>query len=95
MPRRKEKRPHFKSKEITILDCTPGNFDGEHGEDCTIITIGDKNSIDNLVLTLDDTRKLAAKLLISLYTAHDDFAEKILEGFFPTDEEGYFHWPRD
>ena len=33
MSEEQEERAKFKSHEITILDCTPGNFDHDDGED--------------------------------------------------------------
>ena len=46
-------------------------------------------------MTLDDTRRLAVKLLVSLWTADDDFAGRVLDQMFPHDQDGRFLWPRD
>lgn len=95
--RNKEKRARFNSVECVFLDCTPGNADHARGAPISIVTLAGKRSGDifPVMLTLADTRKVAVELLVSLYTAEDTFAEKVLMEMFPDNDEGHFHWPKD
>jgi hypothetical protein len=93
MPKR-SKRPTFKSEGVALLDCTPGNYDG-NGDPATIITVISNHTgeVQPLVIDLNDTRKLTVRLLASLNTADDEFAARLLMQMFPHDQSGRFHWP--
>ena len=87
----------FKSRGVTFLACIPGNFGSVKGEAATLITLAGNGTgdVEQVVMTLDDTRRLAVKLLVSLWTADDDFAGRVLDQMFPHDQDGRFLWPRD
>lgn len=88
-------RTTFRSKDVTLLTCKPGNFDHADGEPATIITVmgNSTGDIEPLVINLADTRTLIVNLLGSLWTNDDEFAGDVLRAMFPCDDDGYFHWP--
>ena len=94
MPR-KTKRPRFLSKRMMFIACEAGNLRHENGDTIAIITLAGKESGDIMpvFLTMKDTQRLAAELLIALWTNDDDFAGKVLMEKFPHDQNGHFHWP--
>jgi hypothetical protein len=85
----------FISNDKTVLYCNPGRFDSTEGARNTIITVMGNRSgdVENVAISLDDSRKLAVALLVSLCTADDPFASRILD-YFPYDEDGRWHWPK-
>lgn len=89
----KDERPEFYAFPITLMSCTPGNYDHADGERAIIVTVAKKDSIEPLVLNIRDTRKLVTGLLVSLATYEDQFAQKLLDGHFPDDGDGNFVWP--
>ena len=91
----KKPRPKFKARAVTYMACEAGNQSGEHGEPISILTLAEQASGDvfPVFLTMDDTRRLAASLLVALWTNDDDFAEQVLAAHFPHDEEGRYYWP--
>jgi hypothetical protein len=50
--------------------------------------------IENIAMSLADTRKLTVGALVSLSTAGDEFADRVLD-LFPSDAEGKWHWPSE
>jgi hypothetical protein len=81
----------FLSKQMTFLHSSPGRFNDSEGEPCTLITLASSDTIDPIAISLEDTRRLTVRLLNSLSTAEDEFAEKLLENFPSTD--GIYCWP--
>lgn len=94
---RVEDRESFESKYVTLLTCSPGSLRDLGGESCTVITVvGHKSGdIEHLSINLKDSRELAVRILASLYTADDEFAEKVLEVMFPIGDDGHPHWPKE
>jgi hypothetical protein len=93
-----QEKPHeFQSHEMMLLTCTPGDADYLGGMPISIITLMEKRtgSIQPIMLTLEDSRKLAVLLLASLYSSNDEFAGEVLERSFPVSNDGYFSWPKD
>jgi hypothetical protein len=90
---KRNKKRTFKSKEVTLMHCTPGNYDHEDGEEGTIITVATPDlEIMPMIINLNDTRKLIPLLLSSLFTANDKFAEEIVQ-HFPINDKGHPYWP--
>ncbi|HEX8911945.1 MAG TPA: hypothetical protein VF796_06265 [Humisphaera sp.] len=89
----REERPEFYAIRAVLMSCTPVNYDGPKGEPASVVTIARKDAIEPLVFSMDDTRKLVTKLLVSLATYGDEHAEKVLDEMFPADSEGNFIWP--
>lgn len=88
-----EERQYFHGIVVTLLNCQPGNYDHAKGEPNSIVTIARKNTIEPLLFTLDDTKKLVAKLLVSLATYDDVLAQRLLDDHFSGDDDGNFVWP--
>jgi hypothetical protein len=78
-----------------VAEEEPANYDHDNGEPSTVITLAHVDDIEPIVLSLDDSRRLAAQLLVALFTNDDEFAKKVLEAHFPHDKDGHYHWPRD
>ena len=89
----KEERPEYYAIAVTLLHCTAANYEHAKGERACIVTIGRKAVIEPLVFSMDDSRKLVTRLLVALATNKDEFARKLLDDNFPTDEEHDFRWP--
>ncbi len=85
--------PEFHVVVVHLMDCAPGNFDRPDGTAATIVTIARGHMIEPLVFSLDDSRRLATKLLVSLATAENQFARKLLDEHFGANADGYFIWP--
>lgn len=88
-----DERPEFYAIAVSLMNCTPGNYDHQDGEPATIVTVARKDSIEPLVFSLDDTRSLVTKLLVSLATYDDEFAQQLLDNNFGADDDGNFVWP--
>ena len=91
-----DERPEFYAHNLTVLNCAPGNCDHAHGEPATIITTarGRDGAITPWVISVRDSRLLAVKLIVSLATSGDEFAQMLLDTHFPADAHGNFMWPR-
>jgi len=96
MNKQRGERPEFYVRKVCLLNCTSGNLDSATGEPATIITLGSIKdaSVNPLVLDMRDSRLLAVKLLVALATNHDEFARKVLDELFPSNEDGDFCWPK-
>lgn len=89
-----EERPEFHAASVHILNYTPGNYDHADGEPASILTIARRNmTIEPLVFSTADTKKLITKALVTLATYDDPLAQKVLDKYFDADDEGDFHWP--
>lgn len=92
--RRSGERPEFWASNVVLLNCMPGNYDGAKGEPAVIVTVGTRSGdVSPLVLNLDDSQKLVAKLLVALATNDDKFAQFLLDKHFAADAKGHFKWP--
>lgn len=92
-----DERAEFYVRTVSVMDCTPGNYDHAAGEPASIITLGNIKSgeINPWALSMRDSRLLAVKLLVALATNHDKFAQRVLDEQFAANEEGEFVWPND
>jgi hypothetical protein len=88
-------RPEFYARNVSVLNCTGGNFDHAEGEPASIITLSRvmDGEISPWAISIRDSKLLAVKLLIALATNDDAFAQHLLDQHFPADEEGDFIWP--
>ena len=87
----KNKRPRFRAKEVTLLECEPGSFD-DNGEAATVITLATKSHIEPVVINLADSRKLVVEMLVCLHSNDDEIAAKILADSFSV-KDGQYCWP--
>lgn len=91
-----DERPEYYAVEVCLLDCAPGNFDHATGAPASVVTIGKNDmSVEPLVFTIEDTKNLAVKALVSLATYDDRFAQRLLDDFFAADDQGRFIWPSE
>ena len=88
-----EERPEFFAIQVSLMNCTPGNYDHAEGDPASIVTIARKDTIEPLVFSMDDTKALVTKLLVSLATYDDTFAQKLLDDNFSADDDGNFVYP--
>lgn len=79
----KEERPEYYGIVVQLLHGVPAHYDHPDGEPASIVAIGRKGLIEPLVFSTRDTQRLVAALLVSLATANDEFAQKVLDGNFP------------
>ena len=91
------RRPLFKAQGTAVLSCIPGNHGRPDGEPATIITlvVTATGVVEPIVIGLDDTRRLAVRLLTPFWTADDDFAGRVLDQMFSSDDQGSVGWPQD
>lgn len=91
----KAERPEFLARNVSVLNCTPGNCHHADGEPASIITLGHvlNDEINPWVISMHDSRLLVVSLLVVLATNDDDFAQRLLDQHFPADEDGTFKWP--
>lgn len=89
-----EERPEYYALPVVVLNYTPGNYDHAAGDPASILTIAKRDmSIESLVFTMSDTKRLVARALVTLATYHDPLAEKLLDDCFEGDDDGNFVWP--
>lgn len=95
MPDTVEERPEYYAVKVRLMDCKPGNYETADGVPAVIATISRAGGdvIEPLVFPMDDARELATKILVSLATNEDDFAENLLNNNFGADDDGNFVWP--
>lgn len=90
-----DERAEFTARPVCVLDCQPGNYDSPDGDPASIITLSDRRGlVCPWAISAADSRLLAVKLLVSLASQGDEFAQKVLDDEFPADEQGHFIWPR-
>lgn len=91
-----EQRPEYHAVPVVVLNYAPANCDHADGEPASTLSIaGTDGSIQPLVFSIQDTRKLVTRALITLATYDDPLAEKMLDKFFESDDEGNFCWPEE
>ena len=87
----------FKSRHVTFLAYLSSNVGNVRDKAAPLITLAgnDTGDVEQLVTSIDDTRRLAVKLLASAWAANDEFAGHVPGQMFATDSEGRFVWPPD
>lgn len=89
-----DERAKFYTTEVTLMNCTPGNYDHPEGEPNAIVTVARPDSIEPMTFKLGDVRTLATRLLVVLATYDDAFAKTLLADSFSSDDEGNYIWPK-
>ncbi len=94
MSEESENRPEYHATEVSLMSCNPANFDGSDGEEAVVFFIARTDlSIEPMVMSQSDARDLVTKVLVALATERDEFAGKLLDDHFASDELGEFRWP--
>lgn len=79
--------------KVRAMEVSPGNYEHEEGDPAVAVTIGRGDEIEALVFPIDDARMIVTRMLVSLATYDDAFAQKLLDDHFAGDDDDNFIWP--